>query len=146
MAYDFDLVVIGGGPAGERGAQTAAELGKRVMVIERHPDPGGAMVHTGTLPSKTLRETALFLSGFRQRELYGVSVQLSREATVPKLSWADSMGPFAARRSGYSWQRALRRRAHRRDRNGTRTSRANLRGAVFGRHRKRAVQARKHPV
>ena len=85
MPYDFDWIVVGGGPAGEKGAETAARLGKRVLLIERQPDPGGAAVHTGTLPSKTLRETALFLSGFRQRELYGVSVQLARDATVPKL-------------------------------------------------------------
>ena len=74
--YDFDLVVLGGGPAGEKGAAQAAYFGKRVALIERAEEPGGAAVHTGTLPSKTLRETALFLSGYRQTELYGLTVEL----------------------------------------------------------------------
>jgi NAD(P) transhydrogenase len=85
VSYDYDLVVIGVGPAGEKGAAQAAYFGKRVACIERAEQPGGAGVHTGTLPSKTLRETALFLSGFRQRELYGLSVELKAEAAVPRL-------------------------------------------------------------
>jgi NAD(P) transhydrogenase len=85
MPYDYDLVVIGVGPAGEKGAAQAAYYGKRVACVERAEQPGGAAVHTGTLPSKTLRETALFLSGFRQRELYGLSVELNSEVAVPKL-------------------------------------------------------------
>jgi NAD(P) transhydrogenase len=85
VAYDYDLVVLGGGPAGEKGAAQAAYFGKRVCVIEREREPGGAAVHTGTLPSKTLRETALFLSGYRQRELYGVTVSVNPELAVPKL-------------------------------------------------------------
>ncbi len=85
MPYDYDLVVLGVGPAGEKGAAQAAYFGKRVACIERAEEPGGAAVHTGTLPSKTLRETALFLSGFRQRELYGLSVELLPEVAVPRL-------------------------------------------------------------
>ena len=85
MSYDYDLVVIGVGPAGEKGAVQAAYFGKRVVCVERAEEPGGAAVHTGTLPSKTLRETALFLSGFRQRELYGLSIELNAELAVPKL-------------------------------------------------------------
>jgi pyruvate/2-oxoglutarate dehydrogenase complex dihydrolipoamide dehydrogenase (E3) component len=85
VTYDYDLVVIGSGPAGERGAVTAANLGKRVLVIEKAVDPGGAAVHTGTLPSKTLRETALFLSGRDQREVYGVGVTIDDSLFVPKL-------------------------------------------------------------
>lgn len=85
MSYDFDLVVIGSGPAGEKGAAQAAYFGKRVAVIEREPKPGGAAVHTGTLPSKTLRETALFLSGHKTGELYGISVSLDRTRAVPRL-------------------------------------------------------------
>ena len=81
----FDLVVVGGGAAGEKGAAQAAYFGKRVAVIERRTEPGGATVHTGTLPSKTLREAALFLSGYRQRDLYGVSVEVSRDLEVAKL-------------------------------------------------------------
>ena len=85
MPYDFDLIVLGGGPAGEKGAVQAAYFGKRVAIVERAEAPGGAAVHTGTLPSKTLRETALFLSGYRQSELYGLSVNLNPELAVPKL-------------------------------------------------------------
>ncbi|MCC6526371.1 MAG: Si-specific NAD(P)(+) transhydrogenase, partial [Polyangiaceae bacterium] len=82
---DFDLLVIGSGPAGEKGAAQAAYFDKRVAVIEKAAEPGGAGVHTGTLPSKTLREAALFLSGYRQRELYGVSVSVDPVLAVPKL-------------------------------------------------------------
>ena len=77
--------MIGSGPAGEKGAAQAAYFGKRVVVVEKEPQPGGAAVHTGTLPSKTLRETALFLSGHRQREMYGVSVALDPSLAVPRL-------------------------------------------------------------
>ncbi|MBI5949437.1 MAG: Si-specific NAD(P)(+) transhydrogenase [Chloroflexi bacterium] len=85
MAYDYDLLVIGSGPAGEKGAAQAAYFGKRVAIIEKAEEPGGAAVHTGTLPSKTLRETALFLSGYRQRELYSISVSLDPGLAVPRL-------------------------------------------------------------
>jgi NAD(P) transhydrogenase len=81
----FDLVVIGAGPAGEKAAAQAAYFKKRVAIIEREPEPGGAAVHTGTLPSKTLRETALYLSGYHARELYGVGMELDRGATLPRL-------------------------------------------------------------
>jgi NAD(P) transhydrogenase len=85
VTYDYDLVVIGSGPAGEKGAAQAAYFGKRVAIIEKARAPGGAAVHTGTVPSKTLRETALFLSGHRQAELYGIKVSLDRTFAVPKL-------------------------------------------------------------
>ncbi|MDQ3035107.1 MAG: Si-specific NAD(P)(+) transhydrogenase [Myxococcota bacterium] len=86
MTEPFDLVVIGSGPAGEKGAVQAAYFGHRVAIVEKEPEPGGAAVHTGTLPSKTLRETALYLSGFRARDLYGVSVRLDDpHAAVPRL-------------------------------------------------------------
>ena len=75
----FDLVVIGAGPAGEKAAAQAAYFKKRVAIIECEPEPGGAAVHTGTLPSKTLRETALALSGFHSRKLFGVDLSLRRE-------------------------------------------------------------------
>src|SRR5215510_7065299 len=84
-AVDYDLIVIGGGPAGEKGAAQAAYFGKRVAIIEKALAPGGAAVHTGTLPSKTLRETALYLSGYRQAELYGLKVTLEPDLAVPKL-------------------------------------------------------------
>jgi thioredoxin reductase len=81
----FDLVVVGSGPAGEKGAAQAAYFGKRVALIERAPRVGGASVHTGTLPSKTLRETALYLTGFRRRELYGMSLRLDRKKSLRQL-------------------------------------------------------------
>ena len=85
VGRDYDLVVLGGGPASERGAAQAAYFGKRVAIVERHAAPGGAAVHTGTLPSKTLRETALFLSGYRQRDLYAVKVEVDPDLTVARL-------------------------------------------------------------
>jgi len=78
----FDLVVIGAGPAGMAGAIAAGVLGRSVALVEREPEIGGALINTGTLPSKTLRETALALSGFRSRELYGVDLSLRRRARV----------------------------------------------------------------
>src|SRR4051812_246252 len=85
MRSSYDLVVIGGGPAGERGAAQAAYFGKRVAIVERQPEPGGAAVHTGTLPSKTLREAGLFLSGYHQRDMYGVNVHVDPDLTVARL-------------------------------------------------------------
>src|ERR1044072_1815225 len=78
----YDLVVIGSGPAGEKGAAQAAYFGKRVALIERAEALGGAAANTGTLPSKTLRETSLYLSGFRQRGLYGVTLTLQERVTA----------------------------------------------------------------
>ena len=78
----YDLVIIGGGPAGEKGAAQAAYFGKRVCLIERAPKPGGAAINTGTIPSKTLRETALYFSGLRQRGLYGVDYQVKHDITI----------------------------------------------------------------
>ncbi|CAN5375742.1 Si-specific NAD(P)(+) transhydrogenase [soil metagenome] len=77
----YDLIIIGAGPAGENAAFTAALLGKKVAIVERESAVGGAAVNTGTVPSKTLRETALALSGFRSRNLYGVDLSM-RGSTV----------------------------------------------------------------
>ena len=77
-----DLIVIGAGPAGEKGAVTASVMGKSVAIVERADRVGGAAANTGTLPSKTLRETALALSGLKARSLYGVDLSLRRQATV----------------------------------------------------------------
>jgi NAD(P) transhydrogenase len=83
--YDYDLLVIGSGPAGEKGAAAAGYFGKSVCLVERQECLGGAGVNTGTLPSKTLRETALYLSGFAQRGLYGVDYCVRREGiSVPQ--------------------------------------------------------------
>jgi NAD(P) transhydrogenase len=78
----FDLIVIGGGPAGTSGAAGAGFLGKRAALVELAGMLGGAGINTGTLPSKTLRETALVLSGWRSRRLFGVDLSLQREATI----------------------------------------------------------------
>ena len=83
----YDLLVIGAGPAGEKGAAQAAYFGKRVAVIEREPHPGGAGINTGTVPSKTLRETALYFSGLSQRGLYGIDYQVKTNLTVRELMY-----------------------------------------------------------
>ena len=81
-AKKFDLVVIGSGPAGEKGAAQAAYFGKKVALVEKAAALGGAAANTGTLPSKTLRETALYLSGFRQRGLHGVTLGMADQVTA----------------------------------------------------------------
>src|ERR1700738_4088650 len=81
-ANDYDLIVIGSGPAGEKGAAQAAYFGKRVALIERRTELGGAGINTGTVPSKTLRESALYFSGLRQRGLYGIDYSLREGLTV----------------------------------------------------------------
>src|SRR5579859_2497976 len=78
----YDLLVIGGGPAGVSAARTAALNNKAVALVNIDKELGGAGVNTGTLPSKTLRETALALSNVRARNLLGVDITLRREATV----------------------------------------------------------------
>lgn len=79
MAHDYQLIVIGSGPAGRRAAIQAAKLGKSVLVVEGRCRVGGVSVHTGTIPSKTLRETALNLSGWRERGFYGRSYRVKKE-------------------------------------------------------------------
>src|SRR5579859_4830762 len=78
----YDLVVIGGGPAGISAARTAALHKKAVALVNSDKELGGAGVNTGTLPSKTLRETALALSGAQARNLLGLEITLRHEATV----------------------------------------------------------------
>ena len=78
----FDLIVIGSGPAGEKGAAQAAYFGKRVAIVERSARVGGAGINTGTVPSKTLREAALYYSGLRQRGLYGIDYSLKENMSV----------------------------------------------------------------
>ena len=81
--YDYDLVVIGGGPAGEKGAAQAAYFGHKVVVIEAYKELGGHCINWGTLASKTLRESALFLSGFRNRQLgEGLHVKFKADITL----------------------------------------------------------------
>ncbi len=78
----FDLIVIGSGPSGEKGAAQAAYFGKKVLLIEQNERLGGACIHSGTIPSKTLRETALYYAGLKQRELYGLSSLSQTNLTV----------------------------------------------------------------
>ncbi|MEV6025778.1 Si-specific NAD(P)(+) transhydrogenase [Streptomyces sp. NPDC052036] len=83
---DFDILVIGSGPGGQKAAIAAAKLGRRVAVVD-HPDMvGGVSIHTGTIPSKTLREAVLYLTGLTQRDLYGQSYRLKEEITVGDLT------------------------------------------------------------
>ncbi|MBI5971486.1 MAG: Si-specific NAD(P)(+) transhydrogenase [Deltaproteobacteria bacterium] len=83
----FDVLVIGTGPGGQKAAIQASKLGKSVAVIEKNPFLGGAGLHTGTLPSKTLRETAVFLSGFKQRAVFGYQFAPGRELTLSELMY-----------------------------------------------------------
>jgi NAD(P) transhydrogenase len=84
--YDYDLLVIGCGPGGQKAAIAAAKLGKRAAVIEREQVVGGVCLNTGTIPSKTLRETVLYLTGLSQRELYGQSYRVKAEITMDDLT------------------------------------------------------------
>jgi NAD(P) transhydrogenase len=81
----YDLIVIGSGPAGEKGAAQAAYFGKGVALVERSPVVGGACVHTGTLPSKTLREAALYVTGFQRRQLYGMTLDIDRQTSLRQI-------------------------------------------------------------
>jgi NAD(P) transhydrogenase len=81
----FDLIVIGSGPAGRRAAIQASKFGEAVLVIERGTRVGGVSVHTGTIPSKTLRETALNLSGWRERGFYGRSYRVKQDLSADDL-------------------------------------------------------------
>jgi NAD(P) transhydrogenase len=82
---NFDFIVIGSGPAGQRAAIQAAKLGKSVALIENRRVVGGVTVHTGTIPSKTLREAVLYLTGWTQRGLYGQSYRLKQNLTIDDL-------------------------------------------------------------
>ena len=84
---DYDLAVIGSGPAGQKGAIAAAKMGKRVAMIDRKEMVGGVSIHTGTIPSKTLREAILYLSGFRERSFYGRDYSVKDEISVSDLGF-----------------------------------------------------------
>ena len=85
----YDLIVIGGGPAGEKGASKAAYYGKRVALIERAPYLGGAGINTGTVPSKTLRESALYYSGLQQRGLYGIDYSFKKNLSIKNFMYRE---------------------------------------------------------
>lgn len=83
--YDYDLLVIGSGPGGQKAAIAAAKLGHRVAVVDRRDMIGGVCVNTGTIPSKTLREAVVYLTGLSMRELYGQSYRVKDDITVQDL-------------------------------------------------------------
>jgi NAD(P) transhydrogenase len=86
MAYDFDLLVLGSGPGGQKAAIAGAKLGRRVGIVERKHMVGGVCINTGTIPSKTLREAVLYVTGLAQREFYGQSYRLKDDVTVADLT------------------------------------------------------------
>src|SRR5215813_10011341 len=83
----YEVVVIGSGPAGQKGAINAAKLHKRVALIDRRPMLGGVSVHTGTIPSKTVREAILHLTGFTERTFYGRDYSLKENISVQDLAF-----------------------------------------------------------
>src|SRR4029079_17923748 len=83
----FDLIVIGSGPAGQRAAIQGAKLGKRVALVERTEYVGGCCINTGTIPSKTLREAVLHLSGYNYQNIYGVNYRVKEKITMADLAF-----------------------------------------------------------
>ncbi|MCG8544792.1 MAG: Si-specific NAD(P)(+) transhydrogenase [Alphaproteobacteria bacterium] len=83
--FDYDLFVLGSGPAGQRAAIQAAKLGKRAAIAEQRTVVGGVCINTGTIPSKTLREAVMHLSGYRERSFYGASYKVKDKITMPDL-------------------------------------------------------------
>jgi len=84
--YDFDVLVLGSGPGGQKAAIASSKLGREVAVVERRHMIGGVCINTGTIPSKTLREAVLYLTGMSQREMYGQSYRLKDDITVADLA------------------------------------------------------------
>ena len=84
--HDFDLLVIGSGPSGQKAAIAAAKLDRRVAIVERPNMIGGVCLNTGTIPSKTMREAVLYLTGLDQREMYGQSYRVKEEITIADLA------------------------------------------------------------
>ena len=107
----YELVVIGSGPAGRRAAVQAAKLGKSVLVVEDRLRVGGVSVHTGTIPSKTLRETVLNLSGWRERGFYGRAYRVKKDID------GDDLGM----RLGKTLEHEIEVLEHQFQRNGVRT-------------------------
>src|SRR3984885_5244972 len=83
----FDMIVLGTGPAGQRAAIQASKCGKRVAVVERRECVGGTCINTGTIPSKTMREAVLHLSGYNYQNIYGVSYRVKEKITMSDLAF-----------------------------------------------------------
>ena len=86
-SFDYDLIVIGCGPAGQRAAIQAAKIRKRVAIIDRREVVGGVCVNTGTIPSKSFKEAVLFLTGIRQRKMYGAGFRVKTDITMADLTF-----------------------------------------------------------
>src|SRR3954452_13631086 len=84
---DYDLVVIGSGPAGQRAAIQGAKSGKKVALIEKREVIGGVCINTGTIPSKTMREAVLHLSGYNYQNIYGVSYRVKEKISMADLAF-----------------------------------------------------------
>ncbi|HVG27302.1 MAG TPA: Si-specific NAD(P)(+) transhydrogenase [Acidobacteriaceae bacterium] len=87
MANPYDLIVIGSGPAGQRAAIYGAKLGKRVALVEMREVVGGACINTGTIPSKTMREAVLHLSGYNYKSIYGMNYRVKERITMADLAF-----------------------------------------------------------
>src|SRR4029450_5183713 len=83
----YDVIVIGSGPAGQRAGIQAAKCGKRVALIEKREVVGGACINTGTIPSKTMREAVLHLSGYYYQNIYGVNYRVKEKITIADLAF-----------------------------------------------------------
>src|ERR1700744_2187849 len=83
----YDVLIIGSGPAGQRAAIYANKLGKRAAVVERMRNIGGVSVNTGTIPSKTMREAVLHLSGYNYRSIYGMNYRVKEKITMADLAF-----------------------------------------------------------
>jgi NAD(P) transhydrogenase len=90
VEYDHDVLVIGSGPAGQKASIQASKVGRRVAVVEGLQMVGGVCINTGTIPSKTLREAIVYLTGMSQREMYGDSYRVKDDITVHDLFWRTS--------------------------------------------------------
>ena len=86
-AVKYDLIVIGSGPAGQRAAVAASKMNKRVAVVEARTVVGGVCVNTGTIPSKTMREAVLHLSGYNYRSIYGINYRVKEKITMADLAF-----------------------------------------------------------
>jgi NAD(P) transhydrogenase len=84
--HDYDVLVLGSGPSGQKAAIAASKLGRRVAIVDRRDMIGGVCINTGTVPSKTLREAVLYLTGLSQRELYGSNYRVKQDITVSDLA------------------------------------------------------------
>jgi len=87
MSSVYDLIVIGSGPAGQRAAIYAAKLGKKVALVEMREVVGGACINTGTIPSKTMREAVLHLSGYNYKSIYGMNYRVKERITMADLAF-----------------------------------------------------------